>query len=112
MKYDYVSHLDPTKEEDKFLWDSVGLNSSTIQMTWVNGLLISSEDKSNKKEDTLAKLYSSVPRSTLVQVYQIYKFDYEMFGYDFNDVLKLGGHHPLSRYEASKPPEFSQLFAK
>ena len=109
MRYDYISHLDPTKEEDKFLWDSVGLNSSSFQMSWVNGNLISSEDKSNKKEDTLAKLYSSVPRSTLVQVYQKYKFDYEMFGYDFNYVLKLGGHKPLSQYEASKPPEFSQL---
>ena len=32
-----------------------------------------------------------------------------MFGYDFNYVLKLGGHKPLSQYEASKPPEFSQL---
>ena len=31
-----------------------------------------------------------------------------MFGYDFNYVLKLGGHKPLSQYEASKPPEFSQ----
>ena len=50
MRYDYISHLDPTKEENKFLWDSVGLNSSSFQMSWVNGNLISSEDKSKKRK--------------------------------------------------------------
>ena len=49
-------------------------------------------EKSEGKDNTLASLYKSVQRSTLVQVYQKYKFDYEMFGYNFNNVLKLGGH--------------------
>ena len=44
---------------------------------------------------------------TLVQVYQKYKFDYEMFGYDFNNVLKLGGHKPLTPSEEDKPLVFS-----
>ena len=55
----------------------------------------------------LIVIYNSVPRSTLVKVYQKYKFDYIMYGYDFNDVLKLGGHSPLSELEKLKLPEFS-----
>ena len=69
----------------------------------------SSKEKNDKKEDTLAKLYNSVSRSTLVKVYQMYKFDYRMFGYDFNHVLKLGGHKPLTRLEESQPIEFLKL---
>ena len=64
-------------------------------------------EKSEEKDNTLAALYKSVQRSTLVQVYQKYKFDYEMFGYDFNNVLKLGGHKPLTPSEEDKPLVFS-----
>ena len=41
-----------------------------------------SEYKAKVKK--LAKLYRSVPRSTLIAVYRKYKFDYELFGYDFD----------------------------
>ena len=67
----------------------------------------SSVEKSEGKDNTLASLYKSVQRSTLVQVYQKYKFDYEMFGYDFNNVLKLGGHEPLTSSEEYMPMVFS-----
>ena len=54
------------------------------------------------KEDTLAELYSTVPRSTLIEVYKKYWFDYEMFGYDFNQVLELGGYKGLTELEKSE----------
>ena len=40
MQYDYIAHLDPTKEENKFLWDALGINSSDFKMRWSNGKLI------------------------------------------------------------------------
>ena len=64
-------------------------------------------EKSEEKDNTLAALYKSVQRSTLVQVYQKYKFEYEMFGYNFNNVLKLGGHEPLTTSEEYMPMVFS-----
>ena len=39
--------------------------------------------------------YSKVPRSTLLRVYEAYKLDFELFDYDFNEVLTLAGYEPL-----------------
>ena len=60
----------------------------------------------NKKEMKLAKLYGSVPRSTLIAIYRKYKFDYELFGYDFNQILKLAGYQKLSKKEEAIQPWF------
>ena len=56
----------------------------------------------DKKEDTLAELYSTIPRFTLIEVYKKYWFDYEMFGYDFNQVLQLAGYKCLTELEKSE----------
>ena len=74
------------------------------EMGWNNGRLTS--DKHSEKEKILGKLYSTVRRSTLIQVYQKFKFDYEVFGYDFDNVLKLAGYHLLTDYEKSLQPNF------
>ena len=76
------------------------------EMDWQNGRLLSSSDKHGEKDKILGKLYSTARRSTLIQVYQKYKFDYEVFGYDFNDVLKLAGYQLLTDYEKSLQPTF------
>ena len=60
----------------------------------------------NEKEKQLAKLYRTVPRSTLISVYRKYKLDYELFGYDFNTVLKLAGYQKLTKKEEAIEPLF------
>ena len=60
----------------------------------------------NEKEKKLAEMYRNVPRSTLIAVYRKYKFDYELFGYDFNQVLKLAGYQKLSKEEEAIHPWF------
>ena len=60
----------------------------------------------NKNEEKLAKLYQTVPRATLIEVYKKYKYDYELFGFDFNNVLKLAGYHTLTKNEETMEPGF------
>ena len=60
----------------------------------------------NKNEEKLAKLYQIVPRAILIEVYKKYKYDYELFGFDFNKVLKLAGYHTLTKYEETLEPGF------
>ena len=62
--------------------------------------------KAQEKEVKLAKLYQTVPRATLIEVYKKYKYDYELFGYDFNKVLKLAGYHTLTKNEETMEPGF------
>ena len=66
----------------------------------------------NKNEEKLAKLYQTVPRATLIDVYKKYKYDYELFGFDFNNVLKLAGYHSLTKNEETMEPEFYQTDQK
>ena len=54
----------------------------------------------------MAKLYQTVSRATLIEVYKKYKYDYELFGFDFNKVLKLAGYHTLTKYEETLEPGF------
>ena len=68
--------------------------------------MIKSIDHHNEKDKQLAKLYSTVPRSTLIAVYKKYKFDYELFGFDFNKVLKLAGYKKLTKEEEAITPWF------
>ena len=62
----------------------------------------------NAKEKKLAQLYRSVPRSKLIAVYRKYMFDYELFGYDFDEVLKLAGYQTLSKEEKEIKPWFDK----
>ena len=66
----------------------------------------------NKNEEKLAKLYQTVPRATLIDVYKKYKYDYELFGFDFNNVLKLAGYHSLTKNEETMEPVFYQTDQK
>ena len=73
------------------------------------GKIISTSFKAhvlNKNKEKLAKLYQTVPRATLIEVYKKYKYDYELFGFDFNKVLKLAGYHTLTKHEETLEPGF------
>ena len=91
----------------QFIWDSIGISTfENSELRWLNGKLIKSAGSFKEKEKLLSKLYSTVPRSTLIQVYKKYKFDYELFGFNFNYVLKIAGYQNLSKSEESIKPWF------
>ena len=91
----------------QFIWDSIGISTfDNSELRWRNGKLIKSAGSFKEKEKLLSKLYSTVPRSTLIQVYKKYKFDYELFGFNFNYVLKIAGYQNLSKSEESIKPWF------
>ena len=45
----------------------------------------------------MKSFYSKVPRETLMRIYHAYKLDFELFDYDFNQVLLLAGYDPLPK---------------
>ena len=52
-------------------------------------------DEDNKKEKHLAKMksyYSTLPKATLLRVYESYKLDFALFDYDFDQVMILAGY--------------------
>ena len=43
----------------------------------------------------LRELLSSLPRDLILRVHNKYSLDYNMFGYDINTALRMGGHRTL-----------------
>ena len=59
-----------------------------MEIPWRNTQLTNKHDADTKKK--LRKLYGSVSKSVLWAVYDKYRFDYELFGYDFTkEVLQI-----------------------
>lgn len=90
----------------QFIYNALGIDSLEIPTIWANRKLMSTANEESDKEKLLAQLYSTVPRSTLIQVYKKYKFDYEMFGFDFDKVLSLAGYQNLTEHEKNSSPIF------
>lgn len=84
------------------MWDALGLN---VKTKWKNKQMTTQADI-DAKQKKLSQMFSSVKRPTLIQVYQKFKFDYDAFGYDFNEVLKLAGYPLLTSQEKSYNPSF------
>jgi len=89
-KYSVIAKLETGEDDLEYIWKRTGIDSET-PIPWEN------QSKSRRqKESELADFYSSVPRSLLVRVFQRYRLDYEMFGYNINNALILGGHDPIA----------------
>ena len=89
MYFTVIAKLETGEDDLEYIWKRTGIDAET-PIPWEN-----KSKSSKKRRGELADYYSSVPRSLLVRVYERYKLDYEMFGYDINTALGLGGHDPL-----------------
>ena len=103
MNFDFIGILDPSQEENKFIWKSLGLNP---KFRWSNAKFITSKNAQKEKEKSLKKEYSQLSRSTLIDLYQKYKIDYDMFGFDFDYILKLAGYAKLTEKEKNMKPKY------
>ena len=84
-----IAKLETGEDDLEFIWKR-GKISAEAAIPWEN------KSKSTKRLKELSDFYSSVPRSLLLRIYRKYFLDYEMFGYDINTALKLGGHQQIS----------------
>ena len=95
FRYDMIGKLESGFDDFTYLWKKAQLDSKA-PIPWSHAVL--SDDKDQEKEKHLAKMksfYSKVPRKTLLRVYEAYKLDFELFDYDFNEVLTLAGYDPI-----------------
>jgi len=89
FQYSVIAKLETGEDDLTYIWRKSGLESQA-PIPWEN------KSRSMAKEKELADFYSSIPRSMMLRVFMKYRLDYEMFGYDINAALKLGGHKPVT----------------
>ena len=87
--FSVIAKLETGEDDLEYIWKRAGIDRET-PIPWEN----KSRDK-NRAE--LSDYFSSVSRQLLLRVYERYRLDYEMFGYDINSALALGGHDPISK---------------
>ena len=97
FQYSVIGKLETGEDDLTFIWRRSGLESQTA-IPWEN------KSKSQARKKELADFYSSIPRSMLLRVFMRYKMDYEMFGYDINTALGIGGHRLASKRELELLP--------
>ena len=78
----------------QYLWKKAQLDSKA-PIPWYHAVLSHDQDREEKHLAKMKSFYSKVPRPTLMRVYQAYKLDFELFDYDFNQVLILAGYDPI-----------------
>lgn len=86
--FSVIAKLETGEDDLEYIWKRAGIDRET-PIPW--------ENRSQSKQKNMAELsdyYSSVSRQLLLRVYDRYSLDYEMFGYDINAALSLGGHDP------------------
>ena len=52
-----------------------------------------------RDRDKLLRVYRTVPRDLFVRIYQMYQPDYDLFGYNMDDILTSVGYEPLTTRE-------------
>jgi len=94
FKYDMIGKLETGFDDFTYLWKKTDLDSKA-PIPWYHAGLTNEKDQEEKHLTKMKSFYSKVPRSTLIRVYEAYKLDFELFDYDFNQVLTLAGYEPL-----------------
>ena len=87
INYDYIGNIEKLEE----FWNLSGLKS-LVPISWKN-------KKMSNQREIFESLIKSVPRLILVKAYQKLKMDYEIFHYDFNNILKLANYRELTPEE-------------
>eukprot|EP00090_Calanus_glacialis_P003538 TRINITY_DN12610_c0_g1_i1.p1 TRINITY_DN12610_c0_g1~~TRINITY_DN12610_c0_g1_i1.p1 ORF type:complete len:443 (-),score=137.58 TRINITY_DN12610_c0_g1_i1:210-1538(-) len=98
FQYSVIAKLETGEDDLTYIWRKSGLESQAA-IPWEN------KSKSSARKKELVDFYSSIPRSMLLRVFMRYRMDYEMFGYDINTSLKLGGHKLASENELELLPD-------
>ena len=93
--YDVVAKLETGEDDLAYIWRQARIESEA-PIPWEN------KSTGGERRKELKDFFSSIPRSLLLRVFLRYRLDYEMFGYDINDSLKLGGHKTLSKNDLKK----------
>lgn len=95
FNYDMIGKLETGFDDLTYLWKKTQLDSKA-PIPWAHaGLSTDQEEERHLKK--MKSFYSKVPRETLMRIYHAYKLDFELFDYDFNQVLLLAGYDPLPK---------------
>ena len=77
IRYDYIGRFETLEDDAKYILHSIGAN-----LTFPSGSGSAPTNSSN--DNKLFRAYQSVPPNLKERLYEIYKLDFQIFGYDYS----------------------------
>uniref|UniRef100_A0A1B6EP42 Carbohydrate sulfotransferase n=1 Tax=Cuerna arida TaxID=1464854 RepID=A0A1B6EP42_9HEMI len=82
VEFDLILKFDTLDEDQRYLIEMAGI-SHLVKAEWRN------PSKGPNTPDVITKYYSQLTLTQLLQLYNIYRFDFELFGYTLDRYLEL-----------------------
>jgi len=96
VNYQYILKFENLEPEEEML--RVAWNTTKIKNLWENR-----NDNGRDKDDITVQYFSMLDHEDILKLYEIYKIDFEMFGYDASPYLNL--------HKKSRPKKKESYFA-
>ncbi|XP_019646353.1 PREDICTED: carbohydrate sulfotransferase 11-like [Branchiostoma belcheri] len=78
IHYDYIGHLDTMGDDVKFIMHKTGILGKVAAPT----------QAARRADDNMAKMYAEIPHEDIIKLGEVFSFDYEAYGFSFDDTLK------------------------
>ena len=82
-KFSVIGMFETIKEDIEYIINDSNLNINSSSFPWINSHL---SINSNHRQLSL-KYFNEIDEESLKKLYNIYKYDFEMFGYNVNDYI-------------------------
>lgn len=83
LRFDVIAKFETLEEDQNFLIEKVGLRSM-IKPQWKN------PGKGKNTHELLMKYYSQLTKNQIKGLYEMFRFDFELFDYSPDEYLKVG----------------------
>lgn len=84
MEYDIIGKMETIKDDMEFIAEKSGLAATNITLPWTN--------RRNSSEDTSLQYFQTLSVNQVVELYRVYKIDFQMFNYKVDRYLALFSH--------------------
>ena len=84
LEYDVIGKMETLKEDIDFITERSGLKEVNVTLPWANR-----KSSSRDRDSVSLEYFKQLSRSQVVQLYAIFRPDFEMFGYDVSTYLNL-----------------------
>lgn len=81
LEYDVVGTMETVKDDFEFINNVSGLSSTNLTIPWTN--------RRNGSSDTALQYFTQLDENIVTSLIEIYRPDFEMFGYEFQPYLDL-----------------------
>ena len=80
--YNFIGKMETFYKDSKFLVEKLGVNASLFKLNEIANV-----SSGPSTIDFARELFSKLPESLVLELYEMYRMDFDMFGYDPNVLI-------------------------